>query len=45
MALLDLPDGARTLANTLEPALMDRLEREEFCGRAVRLAGGRFALA
>ena len=45
VALLDLPDGARTLANTLEPALMDRLEREEFCGRAVRLAGGRFALA
>jgi acetyl-CoA C-acetyltransferase len=44
VAVLDLADGARTVANTLDQALMDRLESEEFCGREVRLAGGQFSL-
>ena len=44
VALLDLPDGTRTLANTLDQALMDRLESEECCHRVARLAGGRFSL-
>jgi len=44
VAVLDLPDGARTLANTLDQALMDRLESEEFCGREVGVSGGRFRL-
>lgn len=45
VAVLDLPDGARTLANTLDQALMDRLESEEFCGREVLVAAGQFRLA
>ena len=45
VALLDQPDGTRTLANTPDQALMDRLESEECCGRDVRLAEGRFSLA
>lgn len=44
VALLDLPDGTRTLANTLDQALMDRLESEECCQREAQLAGGRFSL-
>ncbi|MBK6279215.1 MAG: hypothetical protein IPF57_14255 [Gammaproteobacteria bacterium] len=44
VALLDLPDGTRTLANTLDQALMDRLESEECCHREAQLAGGRFSL-
>lgn len=44
VALLDLPDGARTLASTLEAGLMERMEREELCGRAVAVHGTRFEL-
>jgi hypothetical protein len=34
-----LPDGRRTWANTADPAVMDAMTREEFCGRAARIDG------
>jgi len=45
VALLDLADGSRTLANSLDQALMDLIESEELCGRRVLLREGRFSLA
>ncbi|MCG3171386.1 MAG: hypothetical protein CALGDGBN_02998 [Pseudomonadales bacterium] len=45
VAVLDLPEGTRTLAATRDPLAMDRMESEECCGRAVRLGGGEFVLA
>lgn len=44
IVLLDWDDGSRSLANTRDPVLMSRMEREEFCGRRVRVAGGVFVL-
>jgi acetyl-CoA C-acetyltransferase len=41
----DLPDGRRTLAASDDPALAALGTREELCGRALRLAGGRAVLA
>jgi acetyl-CoA C-acetyltransferase len=38
LAICDLPDGRRTLAASPDPALAEAASREEFCGRAVRLA-------
>ncbi|MGE0625827.1 MAG: acetyl-CoA acetyltransferase [Pseudomonadales bacterium] len=38
-ALLD--DGRRTLATTEDRDVMNAMTREEFCGRSVRLAGGK----
>jgi acetyl-CoA C-acetyltransferase len=34
-AVVALPDGARTMATADDPALLDAMEREEFCGRAI----------
>ena len=45
IAVCDLPDGARTVCNTEDPALIDAMMREEFVGRTVRVteAGDLFA--
>lgn len=45
VALLDLPDAARTMAGTDDPAVVRALETEECCGRAVDVASGSFAFA
>jgi acetyl-CoA C-acetyltransferase len=45
VALLDLADGSRTLANTVDPRMMELIESEELCGRRVLLRDGRFSLA
>jgi len=37
VAICDLPDGARTVANTTDPALLQALVSEEFCGREVSI--------
>lgn len=42
VAVLDLPDGRRTMARCEDPALTARMEVEEWCGRPVRVAGGTF---
>jgi acetyl-CoA C-acetyltransferase len=34
-----LPDGRRTWANTADPAVMNAMTKEEFCGRAARIDG------
>jgi acetyl-CoA C-acetyltransferase len=39
--LCDLEDGRRTIAQTADAALAALATREEFCGRPVRIAGGR----
>jgi acetyl-CoA C-acetyltransferase len=45
IAICDTAAGARTVARAEEPALLDAMTREEFCGRAVEVfPGGRFAL-
>ena len=45
VALLDMNDGTRSVANSRDSALMERMECEEFCGRPVHAAGGSFKLA
>lgn len=45
IALLELPDGSRTLATTRDPQQMDMLEQEECCGRNVLLSAGTFTLS
>jgi hypothetical protein len=44
VALLDMSDGTRAVANSTDDALMTLMEHEEFCGRAVRAVAGRFSL-
>jgi acetyl-CoA C-acetyltransferase len=45
VVICDLPDGRRTVANSVDGELLDAMVREEFCGREVRiLERGRFAL-
>lgn len=39
VALVDAPDGSRALATTADPALVARLEAEDWIGRAVRVEG------
>ncbi|MBW2273521.1 MAG: acetyl-CoA acetyltransferase [Deltaproteobacteria bacterium] len=39
-AVCDLPDGRRTVANTDDPALMEAMVSEEFCGRTVQVGDG-----
>jgi hypothetical protein len=41
----DLDDGRRTLAASADPALARLGTEQELCGRSVRLAAGRAALA
>ncbi|MBP8925279.1 MAG: hypothetical protein KBG75_05460 [Pseudomonadales bacterium] len=45
VALLDMNDGTRSVANSHDSVLMERMEHEEFCGRPVHAAGGSFCLA
>lgn len=46
VAICDLPDGTRTVARAEDPALLEAMTREEFCGRVVEVAaGGGFSLA
>jgi acetyl-CoA C-acetyltransferase len=40
VALLDQADGSRALANSRDAALMARMERDEWCGRSVRVEAG-----
>ena len=40
VALLDMNDGTRSVANSRDSVLMERMEGEEFCGRRVRAAAG-----
>jgi acetyl-CoA C-acetyltransferase len=40
IAICDLPDERRCVANTEDPALLARMLEEELCGRAVELASG-----
>lgn len=42
IAVVDLPDGKRSIAHTTDPALMSRMIAAEFCGVAVDVARGRF---
>ncbi|RIL04467.1 MAG: acetyl-CoA acetyltransferase [Proteobacteria bacterium] len=44
VVVCDLADGRRTLASNADPALAAIAVREELCGRAVRIAGGRAEL-
>jgi acetyl-CoA C-acetyltransferase len=43
--LCDLEDGTRALATSADPALADLAQREELCGRALRLVAGEPRLA
>ncbi len=45
VALLDMSDGTRSVANSRDEALLARMESEEFCGRRVHAADGCFGLA
>lgn len=45
LVLADTAAGTRTLAWSADPALVARLEQEDFCGAAVRLHSGAFDLA
>lgn len=45
LVLADTEAGTRTLAWSADAALVERLQREEFCGAGVRLAAGSFAPA
>lgn len=44
VAVVEFADGAHSVASTPDEVAMDRLEREEFCGAAARIAGGRLVL-
>ena len=44
IAICDIPSGERTVATTEDTALLDRMMREEFCGRVIQVSSnGRFA--
>jgi len=43
VAVCDLPDGRRTVAFSEESAIVEALQREEFCGRQVAVVEGRFS--
>jgi acetyl-CoA C-acetyltransferase len=45
LVLAETDSGTRTLALNADPALVQRLEGDEFCGAAVRLSAGGFAPA
>jgi len=46
VAICDLPDGARTVANATDPEFLQALVSEEFCGREVRIhREGRFSVS
>ncbi len=45
VAVLDLPDGARGIASTRNPALMQRMEDEDFCGTEVAVDSREFDLS
>ena len=45
VALLDLPGPARTMASTVDPAVIGELETRECCGRVVDVRAGRFSFA
>ena len=38
IAVCDLPDGRRTIATTLDPALASAMTEDELCGREVSVA-------
>ncbi len=44
IAIVDLPDGRRTVAYTEDASSMKAMEAEEICGREIRLKEGKFAL-
>jgi acetyl-CoA C-acetyltransferase len=43
VAVFDLPGGARTVAYSEEPGLMQAMQEQEFCGRQLSLADGQFS--
>lgn len=43
VAVLDLPDGARTVAYSEEPELMQSMQEQEYCGRQLSVANGQFS--
>ena len=42
VAVFDLPDGARTVAYSEEPELMQSMQEQEYCGRQLSVANGQF---
>ncbi|MDP6377836.1 MAG: hypothetical protein QF921_10335 [Pseudomonadales bacterium] len=44
VAIVDLPDGKRSIAHTDDVGLMTTMQSEEFCGMTVQIAGGRFSV-
>lgn len=42
VVVADLPDGSRAVVANDDPAVMARLQAEEFCGQAIDVAGSRF---
>ena len=43
VAVFDLPDGARTVAYSEEPGLMQSMQELEFCGQRLSVANGQFS--
>jgi len=39
VAICDTPAGRRTVVRSEDPALLDSMTRQEFCGRVVQVAG------
>ena len=44
VAVVDQADGSRSVANSLDPAVMARVESEECCGRVARVESGQLIL-
>jgi acetyl-CoA C-acetyltransferase len=44
VAMVDLPQGRRTVVWDDDPALMAEMERREYCGETVHCSGNRFSL-
>ncbi|MFM7785178.1 MAG: hypothetical protein ACKPE6_11140, partial [Gammaproteobacteria bacterium] len=44
VAIVEYADGTRTLASSPDPALMQRIESGECCGRDARVVGRQFRL-
>ena len=45
VVVCDLPSGQRTIVYNEDTALMERMQKEEFCGVAVTIGEGQFVLA
>jgi hypothetical protein len=44
IAICDTPASERTVVRSEDPAVLEAMMREEYCGRVVRAAGARFSL-